>query len=64
MIWWVPVAYVCMLNSDCVFTYGKVEATEDDCMKILIEARNTYEAHPGVRTYDGVCLPVTSGKSA
>lgn len=64
MTWWMPVAYVCLLNGQCAFTYGKVEATEDDCMKVLYEARNTYEAHPGVETHDGVCLPVKPGQSA
>ena len=57
---WIPVAFVCVMNSSCGFVYDKPQFSERDCNKKLEIMRNDLGQRKEVSGLSTTCIPAST----
>lgn len=57
-MFWIPVAFVCLVNNSCSFYRGDVSISLDQCRQQNENASMMMQQNPNVKAYETDCLEI------
>jgi hypothetical protein len=57
-MFWVPIAFACLINGECVFVKFDTQATQAQCAKVAREQMAQLEANKAVDMFEITCIQV------